>query len=144
LTKLWKKFERHFGQFFSQKLAIHKSNLGSMLWDRNFLRFSAKKWRFSRKPMLRSKFCIMPIFRRKYLKNHYIGPCSRTKLWPFRLISNMAPILNEVESLFVWTRVARWYTFKQKNLIWVKVLWAVIGRFWLILRPFGLSYGHWV
>jgi hypothetical protein len=52
----------------------------------DFRQFSAKNWRFSKKPMLWSKFCIIYlcfeskrqffrwIFRRKYFLNHNIGP----------------------------------------------------------------------
>jgi hypothetical protein len=62
-----------------------------MLWSQFsaiFDNFRRKIWRFSQNPMLWSKFCMiylcfeskMPffrwIFRRKYLKNHNIGPRS--------------------------------------------------------------------
>jgi hypothetical protein len=62
---------------------------GSILWSQFsaiFDNFRRKNWRFSQKPMLWSKFCIIylcfeskrPIFcrkfRRKYFKNHNIGP----------------------------------------------------------------------
>jgi hypothetical protein len=67
-------------------------SLGSMLWSQFsaiFDNFRRKNWRFSKKPIIRSKFWIIylcfesktPIFcqkiRRKYFRNHYIGPWSR-------------------------------------------------------------------
>jgi hypothetical protein len=76
------------GDFSQTRLAT----LGSMLWSQfsaildNFRR---KNLRFSQKPLLWSKFCInylcfeskTPIFcwifRRKYFRNHNIGPWSR-------------------------------------------------------------------
>jgi hypothetical protein len=33
-------------------------------------------------------------------------------------------------------RVARWYIFKQKILMWVNFGWSCNGRFWYILCPF--------
>jgi hypothetical protein len=48
--------------------------------------------------------------------------------------------------VFVWwsvrTWVARWYIFKPKIPILVNFVGSCNGRWWYILRPFGLSYGH--
>jgi hypothetical protein len=79
-----------------QKRCSHKKiivrrwcNQGPMLcsqFSAIFDNFRRKNWRFSQKPMLWSNFCIFSfilsqkcqffrwIFRRKYLKNHNIGP----------------------------------------------------------------------
>jgi hypothetical protein len=54
----------------------------------DFWQFSAKYWHSSQKAMLRSNFCIIqlcfesktPIFWRKYLKNHNIGPRSLVRV----------------------------------------------------------------
>jgi hypothetical protein len=40
------------------------------------------------------------------------------------------------------SRVARWYLFKPKVQIWVNLGGSCNWRWWYILRPFGLYYGH--
>jgi hypothetical protein len=41
-------------------------------------------------------------------------------------------------------RFARWHTFKPKIQIWENFGGTCNGRFWYILWPFGLFYGHLV
>jgi hypothetical protein len=79
------------GKRFAVSLFYWKNSTRGWCYDLNCMRFSTmscKNWRFSQKPMLGSKFCIIklcfewktPIIRRffwrKHFKNHNIGPSS--------------------------------------------------------------------
>jgi hypothetical protein len=39
--------------------------------------------------------------------------------------------------------VARWFVFKPKIPIWVSFGGSCYAKYWYILWPFGLVYGHW-
>jgi hypothetical protein len=88
------------------------SYLGPMLWSQFsaiFDNFRRKNWRFYQKTMLWSKFCIIVLsyvlsqkrqffrwfFRRKYFKNHNIGPWTLSRL-KFKLNSTFEHIESEL------------------------------------------------
>jgi hypothetical protein len=78
-------------------------------------------------------------------------------VWWFKAISKStsqsnksATLANVIESKINFTRVARWYIFTSKILLWVYFgepwniyLWEFMV-IWNILRPFGIFYDHLV
>jgi hypothetical protein len=127
------------------------SHQGSMLWSQFsaiFDNFRRKNWRFSQKPLLWSKFCIINFvssqkrqffcwnFRRKYFKNHNIGP--RVARW------------------YIWVYIF-WRALEWKMLVFTMVIWYILWSFgifcghlvysvviWYILWSFGIFCGHLV